>query len=51
MREKLGPAIMQSMITEDNLNGLYPIFVNYDADVFTGRLQILSLRHIQKNPH
>ncbi|EKE82943.1 hypothetical protein A10D4_08889 [Idiomarina xiamenensis 10-D-4] len=33
MRTNLGPALLESMFTEANLNGLYPIFVNYDAGV------------------
>ena len=34
MKTKLGPWLMKSIFREENLNGLYPIFVDYDAGVF-----------------
>ena len=34
MKTKLGPWLMKSIFREENLDGLYPIFVDYDAGVF-----------------
>jgi len=34
MKKKLGPWLMGSIFLDKNIDGLYPIFVNYDAGVF-----------------
>ena len=34
MRDILGPNLLATLFREENLNGLYPIFVNYDAGPF-----------------
>ncbi len=45
MREDLGPDIMASLFTEKNLNGLHPVFINYEVSPF----QSENLLDILKN--
>ncbi|USI28549.1 alpha/beta hydrolase [Alteromonas macleodii] len=45
MREDLGPDIMASLFTEKNLNGLHPVFINYEVSPF----QSENLLNILKN--